>query len=350
MKKIISLNDLVSKTYHAYKKHFKKMSSVLGVIFLVTVIPVVIEGLSENDPDLMGRWLQGIFGSNLNTTVIVLFIALALLLYLVLLIVNILLSIGFIQKIAHIEKESFQIKSVFLAGKNLIKRAIWLGIKTSIVSLCVLTLVGIPVGILAFLLFTLTPVLFAGIVTALLVFVAVVSLAFFGIHIAFSQLALYVDEKEGIDAIEHSVEIVQGNVWDIIIKVLVYYAAILVVLTSGVLILGVAQDLILRVVYGVSASDAMNQLVELRVTGVIVTEVVLSAVVNLVNIFVVFPLTMIASISLYQSLRDVFILKNKDSDATSRYNLKPYIARLYKTGWFIFGAAILITVIALTVQ
>ena len=347
MQKIISLSDLSSLTYKTYRKYFKKMSAVLGVIFLVTVIPVVFQGLVETDFDLVLGWLQNIFGSNLGITAVIFIAVLVLLAYLGLLFVNILLSIGFVQKTADIKNQSFKTKDVFLAGKSLIKPTIWLSIKTFVFSLAVLAMIGIPFILLTVALVPFAPPLFVLIVIGLLGLVALIALAFASIHIAFSQFALYIDGKKELEAIEHSVEIVQGNIWNIISKATVYYIVFFVAFVLGVLALGFIQDIILRSVYGIADTQAMNQLYELRVTGVIVGEMIVTAIVNLVNVFVVFPVTMIASIILYRSLQDTHIAQLEDETVIRKRELKTFIPRLYRIGKWTLLALVLLPLFAL---
>jgi len=245
---------------------------------------------------------------------------------------------------------------VWEAGKALIKPTIWLSLKMFLVSLSVLAIIGIPAAAIVGASMYFLPPALAALIAGVVLFVAFALFAFVGVHIAFAQLALYVDGKKDLQAIEHSVEIVQGNIWNIVWRVSVYYVILFALLVPGALIFDLLQNIILQSVYGVKGVEALSQLEELRVTGVLVGEITLAVIINMVNTFVVVPVTVIASIILYRSLQDsksensnVQDGKRDSKDLPQKCERKQYVSRLYKAGWWVLGIAVISPVIIMTI-
>lgn len=316
MKKIISIRDIISLTFNTYKQTFKKMTPVLWVIFGINFFLVAIESYFDFYAE------ERIFGGVMVGSFIVFTI-----LYLIAFAYNLIISLGFVRKVSRVHDESFDTKSVLDSGKKIVIPSLWLGLQSLSVAATVLAAVGVVI-IGVSLLSSLIGSIVGGILMILLGVSVWVVFIILGVYLGFAQFALYADEKKGLEAIKHSVQIVQGNVLNILAKVFVYYAGIFVLLL-GVVGLG---TLISVGLYEVAAVDGTAELLGTILLGLVAVAV---------NVFIIMPVSIIAIMILYRSLQDVYREKSEAGLIKHKYDFAEYVEKSYKIGkWVLILGAI----------
>lgn len=344
MKKLIPIRDIISTTFQAYKKNWNRMQGILAVIFAINIIPIVAQAfLDYNNGALEAFLTMSLGSSSIGLVFGILLFLLFLVGYIALIVVGIILSAGFFNRIADLEHNSLQLKEIWKSGKKLFKPTLWLSVYLFFIGLALVMIFFGPVALVSFgaislgsYIAALTPV---SILVSIILFVAAtIGIGFAGLHLSFSQLALYVDEKKGFDAIKHSVQIVQGNIWGLLARIFVYYVGFFLIFSFVAIILGVTQELIIRSAYNLEDTQSVLQLYELRVAGVVVVEALVSIIMSVLSIFVMLPFTAIASIILYRNLQEVQRQNESDGEEKEiegqiiKRDLSLYIPRLYSWG------------------
>lgn len=310
MKNIIAIREILSLTFKTYKQTFKKMTPVLWVIFGINFFLLAIESYLDFYSD------QVIFGGAVIGSIILFII-----LYLVAFVYNLILSLGFVRKVSKVHDESFAPKSVLESGKTVVIPSLWLGLQSLSVAVTALVTVGIILAGVVML----SSLIGGAIGTIFTVIAGIVMwavLIILGVYLGFAQFALYADGKKGLEAIKHSIQIVQGNVLNILSKVVIYYAGILVLLLG---VVGIGA-LISAGIYEVALADSTGDLLGALLLGLIAVAL---------NIFVIMPISIIAIMILYRSLQDVYRERSEAGLINHKYDFAEYVDVSYKVGKWI---------------
>lgn len=318
----------------------------LSLIFITSVLIGLVNIFLESDQDMLIRFMQGILGNNISNSSIVTFVVVAVVLYVALLLTQFFIAVGLIHNIGNPDKQDYDLKNLLKTGKRFFKPTIGLAVRMMILIFPLLFIVGL-FGVISSLILSILPVgEIVGIILALVYFIAffVFSTIFF-LRTGFAQLGLFVEEKRSLEAITKSVDITQGNVWNIIWKIVIVYLILGVILGVGAIVYGVGQGFLLQAVYGVEGAS-LDQIYTLRPYGVVIADIIFIVLFTTINTFIFTPLGLIGSITLFKSLQEVNESKSQEEKQPSNL-LSRYIPKLYKLGKMLAIITIIFSLLAL---